>query len=55
MIYLMQDEDIDEEDTDDGVWAGISYYQCKPRRGMFVQLTALKPGRRTVAIVGGNY
>ena len=38
----MQDEDL-EEDNDDGWWAGVEYYTCKPNRGIFVDVTVLLP------------
>ena len=45
--YLLYMQDVDmKEDTNDGVWAGVQYYQCKQNRGIFVCWSAaLKPGR----------
>ena len=45
---------MDEEECDDGMWAGVEYYECKSGRGMFVHLTALKPGSRVMTVVGGS-
>ena len=54
---MLQDDEIDddEEEPDDGEWAGIPYYECKKGRGMFVLLNTLKPGRRMTTVVGGSY
>ena len=48
----MQDDDIDE-DYNDGEWLGVIYYECKPRRGVFVGLHELKPGRRLMPVFEG--
>ena len=37
------------------MWTGVEYFQCTPRRGLFVCLTELKPGRRMMKSVEGNY
>lgn len=44
-----------DEDSDDGVWIGVKCYKCKPRRGMFVHLSALKPARRMMTVNESTY
>ena len=42
------------EDNNDGVWLGVRYYECKPKRGIFVYLSGLKPDRRAMTATEGN-
>ena len=44
VLFAIQDVDM-KEDYNDGIWAGVKYYVCKRKRGIFVRLSALKLGR----------
>lgn len=44
---VLQEDYVDTFAGNDGSWGGIKYFSCKPNKGKFVMLTALKPDQRT--------